>query len=42
MADVAASKALTLAQADSADEARGRLYQSAARSVTDQYESGVV
>jgi chemotaxis protein MotC len=42
MADVAASTALTLAQADSADEARGRLYQSAARSVTDQYESGVI
>lgn len=41
MADVAASKALTLAVADSADEARGRLYQAAARTLTDQYESGV-
>jgi chemotaxis protein MotC len=41
MADVAASRALTLAQADSSDEARGRLYQAAARTLTDQYESGV-
>ncbi len=41
MADVAASKALTLAAADSADAARGRLYQAAGRTLTDQYESGV-
>jgi chemotaxis protein MotC len=41
MADVASSKALTLTQVDSADEARGRLYQAAARSLTDQYEAGV-
>jgi chemotaxis protein MotC len=40
MADVAASKALTLAQADSSDDARGRLYQAAARYLTDEYESG--
>lgn len=41
MADVASSKALTLTQVDSADEARGQLYQAAARSLTDQYEAGV-
>jgi chemotaxis protein MotC len=41
MADVAATKALSLAQADSGDEARGRLYQAAARSLTDQYDSGL-
>jgi len=41
MTDVAATKALSLAQADSGDEARGRLYQAAARSLTDQYESGL-
>jgi chemotaxis protein MotC len=41
MADVAATKALSLAQADSGDEARGRLYQAAVRSLTDQYESGL-
>jgi len=41
MADVAASKALTLAAPDSADAARGHLYQAAARTLTDQYESGV-
>lgn len=41
MADVAASKALTLAAADSPDEARGRLYQAAARSLTDQYDSAL-
>jgi chemotaxis protein MotC len=41
MADVAASKALTLAAADSADAARARLYQAAGRTLTDQYESGV-
>jgi chemotaxis protein MotC len=39
MADVAATKALTLAQADSADEARGKLYQAAARTLSDQHES---
>jgi chemotaxis protein MotC len=39
MADVAASKALALAQLDSADETRGRLYQAAARTLTDQYDS---
>jgi chemotaxis protein MotC len=39
MADVAATKALTLAQADSADEARGKLYQAAARSMSDQHEA---
>ena len=41
MADVAASRALTLAAADSADAARGRLYQAAGRTLTDQYESGL-
>ncbi|WP_158815827.1 chemotaxis protein [Methylocapsa sp. S129] len=41
MADVAASKALTLALADSGDEARGKLYQAAARTLTDQYEFGL-
>jgi chemotaxis protein MotC len=41
MADVASTKALTLAQVDSGDEARGRLYQGAARSLTDQYETGL-
>jgi len=41
MADVAAGKALTLAAADSADAARGRLYQAAGRALTDQYESAV-
>jgi chemotaxis protein MotC len=41
MADVAATKALSLAQADSGDEARGRLYQGAVRSLTDQYDSGL-
>ncbi len=41
MADVAASKALALATPDSVDAARGRLYQAAARTLTDQYESGV-
>jgi chemotaxis protein MotC len=41
MTDVAATKALSFAQADSVDEARGRLYQAAARSLTDQYDSGL-
>lgn len=41
MADVAASKALTLTQTESGDEARGKLYQAAARTFTDQYESGL-
>jgi chemotaxis protein MotC len=41
MADVAASKALTLAQADSADEARSKLYQGAARTLSDQYVSAL-
>jgi chemotaxis protein MotC len=41
MADVAASKALTIAQPDSPDEARGKLYQAAARVLTDQRESGI-
>jgi chemotaxis protein MotC len=41
MADVAASKALALAAPDSVDAARGRLYQAAARTLTDQYDSGV-
>jgi chemotaxis protein MotC len=40
MADVAATKALSFAPPDSGDEARGRLYQAAARSLTDQYDSG--
>jgi hypothetical protein len=30
---------LTLAQPDSADEARGKLYQAAARTLTDQYDA---
>ncbi len=42
MADVAASKALALAAPDSVDAARGHLYQAAARTLTDQYETGVV
>jgi chemotaxis protein MotC len=41
MADVAATKALTLAQADTPDEARGKLYQAAARSLTDQHEVAI-
>jgi chemotaxis protein MotC len=41
MTDVAASAALTLADADSPDEARGKLYQAAVRTLTDQYDSGV-
>jgi chemotaxis protein MotC len=40
MTDVAASAALTLADADSPEEARGRLYQAAMRTLTDQYDSG--
>jgi chemotaxis protein MotC len=40
MADVAASKALTLAP-NEGDEARARLYQAAARTLTDQYDAGV-
>ena len=32
---------MTLAQADSGDEARAKLYQAAARILTDQYESGL-
>jgi chemotaxis protein MotC len=40
MADVAASKALTLTPNES-DEARGKLYQASARVLTDQYEAGV-
>ncbi len=40
IADIAASKALTLAETDSADEARGRLYQAAGRTLTDQYDAG--
>lgn len=41
MADVAAGRALSLAAADSAEAARGRLYQAAGRTLTDQYETGV-
>ena len=41
MADVAASKALALAAPDSVEAARGRLYQGAARTLTDQYEAGI-
>ena len=41
MADVAASKGLALAQTESADETRGKLYQAAARILTDQHESGI-
>jgi chemotaxis protein MotC len=41
MTDVAASAALTLADADSPDEARGKLYQAAVRTLTDQYDAGV-
>ena len=41
MADVAASKALALAAPDSVEGARARLYQAAARTLTDQYEAGI-
>jgi chemotaxis protein MotC len=41
MTDVASDAALTLAEADSADEARARLYQGAVRTLTDQYDAGV-
>jgi chemotaxis protein MotC len=41
MADVAATKALTLAQADTPDEARGKFYQAAARSLSDQHEVAI-
>ena len=41
MADVAATRALALAAPDSVDAARGRVYQAAARMLTEQYESGV-
>jgi chemotaxis protein MotC len=41
MTDVAASTALTLADADTPDEARGKLYQAAMRTLTDQYDAGV-
>ena len=35
------ARRLTLAAADSPDEARGRLYQAAARTLTDQYDSAL-
>lgn len=41
MADVGASQALTIAQPDSPDEARAKLYQAAARVLTDRRESAI-
>jgi chemotaxis protein MotC len=41
MADVAATRALGLAQPDSPDEVRAKLFQAAARSLTDQHEAGI-
>ena len=41
MTDVASDAALELAEPDSADEARGKLYRGAVRTLTDEYDAGV-
>jgi chemotaxis protein MotC len=41
MTDVAASTALTLTDPDTPEEARGKLYQAAMRTLTDQYDAGL-
>jgi chemotaxis protein MotC len=41
MADVASAAALNLADADSGDEAQGKLYRASVRILTDQYDSGL-